>query len=159
LMTSRTASPGRVPSLMAAFSLLSAVAAPVIAQTSAGTTYHIIRDITLGGDGRWDYVAVDTAGRRLFIARQPRVLVGDPVSGEVVGTVPLGGKPEFGVTDGQGKLYVNLEDKGEVAEIDPARLRVMRRWSLAPCEEPTGLAIDRVHHLLFSGCHNRIMTI
>ena len=46
----------------------------------------------------------------------------DPVSGEVVGTVPLGGKPEFGVTDGIGHLFVNIEDKGEVVEIDPVRL-------------------------------------
>jgi hypothetical protein len=81
------------------------------------------------------------------------------VSGRLVGSVPLGGKPEFGVTTGQGRLYVNLEDKAEIAEIDPTEMRVRRRWSLAPCEEPTGLAIDRVHHLLFSGCHNRIMAI
>ena len=242
-MMSRIASSGRAPSLMAAFSLVSAVAAPIAAQAPADTTYHIVRDIRLGGDGRWDYVVVDTVGRRLFIARQTRVMVVDPesgkllgevpglvgahgvalayaaghgfatsgrdssvtmfdlrtlkvlrrtkaaedadavlfdpaskrvftfngdagsstaidpVSGDVVGSVPLGGKPEFGVTDGHGRLYVNIEDKAEVAEIDPARLRVTRRWSIARCEEPTGLAIDRTHHLLFSVCHNRIMAI
>jgi hypothetical protein len=54
---------------------------------------------------------------------------------------------------------VNIEDKGEVAEIDAKAQRVTRRWSLAPCTEPTGLALDRAHHRLFSGCHNKIMAI
>jgi DNA-binding beta-propeller fold protein YncE len=223
--------------------LLATPAATLPAQTSTDASYHVARDLKLGGDGRWDYVTVDSVGHRLFIARQIRVMVVDPesgellgeipglngahgvalvystghgfatsgrdssvtmfdlqtlrvlrrtkaaddadavlydpasrrvftfngdahsasaidpVSGRLVGSVPLGGKPEFGVTTGQGRLYVNLEDKAEIAEIDPTEMRVRRRWSLAPCEEPTGLAIDRVHHLLFSGCHNRIMAI
>ena len=83
----------------------------------------------------------------------------DPASGKLIGSIPLGGKPEFGVTTGHGRLYVNLEDKAEVDEIDPAAMRVLRRWSLAPCEEPTGLAVDRDHQLLFSGCHNKLMAI
>jgi DNA-binding beta-propeller fold protein YncE len=56
-------------------------------------------------------------------------------------------------------LYVNLENRGEIAEIDAAGQRVTRRWALAPCTEPTGLAIDRTHHRLFSGCHNKVMAI
>jgi hypothetical protein len=54
---------------------------------------------------------------------------------------------------------VNLEDKSAVAEIDAAGLRVTRQWPLAPCENPSGLAIDRVHHVLFSGCRNKVMAI
>jgi hypothetical protein len=217
---------------------------PVVAQTPAlRTTYHVTRDIKLGGDGRWDYVTLDTVGHRLFIARQTRVMVVDPVtgkllgevpglngahgialayatghgfatsgrdssvvmfdlhslqvlartkaaedadailydspsnrvftfngdantstaidpgSGKVVGSIALGGKPEFGVSSGTGRLYVNLEDKGEIAELDPAALRVVRRWPLDGCVEPTGLAMDRAHGLLFSVCHSRVMTI
>jgi DNA-binding beta-propeller fold protein YncE len=56
-------------------------------------------------------------------------------------------------------VYVNIEDKARVAQIDPVGMRVMRSWSIAPCEEPTGLAIDRAHHRLFSGCRNGLMAI
>jgi DNA-binding beta-propeller fold protein YncE len=197
----------------------------------------------LGGDGGWDYVALDSVGHRLFIARQDRVMVVDPatgkvlaeipglnrahgvafdyeagrgfatsggdsavvifdlktlqvlgrttaapdadailfdpatkriftfngdsrsssvidpVSGKKIGTIDLGAGPEFGVSAGDGKLYVNLEDSSAVEEIDASTMKVLRRWSLAPCESPSGLAIDRVHHRLFSGCHNQVMAI
>ena len=83
----------------------------------------------------------------------------DPVAGKRIGTIPLGAKPEFGVTDGHGKLYVNLESTSQIAELDAAAMKVVRKWSLAPCQSPTGLAIDTVHHLLFSGCRNRLMAI
>jgi hypothetical protein len=83
----------------------------------------------------------------------------DPVTGKAIGNIVLGGKPEFGVSSGDGKLYVNIEDSAQVAEIDAKSQRVTRRWSLAPCTEPTGLAIDRAHHRLFSGCHNQVMAI
>lgn len=82
------------------------------------------------------------------------------VDGEkVVGTVALGGRPEFAATDGKGKVYVNLEDKSELVEFDPKTLKVNDHWKLAPCEEPTGLAIDREHHRLFVGCGNKMMAV
>src|SRR5947209_10728279 len=83
----------------------------------------------------------------------------NPASGKRIGTIELGGGPEFGVSAGDGKLYVNLEDKAAVAEIDATAMKVTRQWSLAPCEAPTGLAIDRAHHRLFSGCRNQLMAI
>lgn len=67
-----------IHALMAGFLLFLSVSVPLTAQTIAGSTYHIARDITLGGDGRWDYVVVDTAGHRLFIARQTRIMVVEP---------------------------------------------------------------------------------
>ncbi len=218
--------------------LLAVGTLPVAAQT-----YHVASTFTLGGDGGWDYLALDTAGHRLFIARQNRVMVVDPGTGKVaaeipgldrahgiafayetghgfatsgadsavtmfdlttlhvlghitaapdddailydpatkriftfngdahsasviepasgrrIGTIDLGGGPEFGVSAGDGKLYVNLEDKATVVEIDAAAMKVTRQWSLAPCQAPTGLAIDRVHHRLFSGCRNQLMAI
>jgi DNA-binding beta-propeller fold protein YncE len=108
-----------------------------------------------------DAILFDTFSHRVFTfngdARSSTVI--DPAAGKVVGTIPLDGKPEFGVSAGDGKLYVNIEDKGEVAEIDAAKLTVTRRWPLAPCESPTGLAIDRAHSRLFSGCRNKVMAI
>ena len=83
----------------------------------------------------------------------------DAKSGDLIGTIPLGGGPEFGVSAGDGKLYINIEDKSEVVEVDAAAMKVTRRWSIKPCEGPSGLAIDRVHHRLFSGCHNGTMGI
>jgi DNA-binding beta-propeller fold protein YncE len=83
----------------------------------------------------------------------------DPVAGKVVGTIDLGGKPEFGVSAQNGMLYINLEDKAAVAEVDARAMRVVRQWSLAPCASPTGLAIDQQHHRLFSGCRNKVMAI
>jgi len=212
------------------------------AQMKAGP-YRVVNTWTLGGDGGWDYVTVDTVGNRLFLARQNRIMVVDentgkllgeipgisgahgvalaydaghgfatggrdssvtmfdlktlkvlgkttaaedadavfydpvskrvytmngdansssvidPVSGKNVGTISLGGKPEFGVSAGDGKLYANLEDSSQVVEIDAAARKVTRHWSLGDCKSPTGLAIDRVHHRLFSGCRNKVMAI
>jgi YVTN family beta-propeller protein len=83
----------------------------------------------------------------------------DAKTGKRIGNIALGGKPEFGVSDGAGKLYANIEDKNEVVEIDARAQKVVRRWPIAPCESPTGLAIDVEHHRLFSGCRNRTMAI
>jgi len=77
----------------------------------------------------------------------------------VSGSVPLGGKPEFAVTDGLGRIYVNIEDRNEVVVFDSRLLRVLNRWSLAPGEEPTGLAIDREHRRLFAVCGNPLMVV
>ena len=214
------------------------LAAPAVAQN-----YTITHTYKLGGDGGWDYLALDTAGHRLFIARQDRVMVVDPEdgkpiavipglnrahgiafayaeghgfatsgadstvtmfdlktlkvlkrtkaaidddavlfdpatghiftmngdaksssvidakTGDLIGNIDLGGGPEFGVSAGDGKLYINIEDASEVVEVDAAVMKVTRRWSIKPCESPSGLAIDRVHHRLFSGCRNGTLGI
>ncbi len=210
---------------------------------AADSGYHIINRLKVGGEGGWDYLTVDGAARRLYIARSTHVMVldldtdkvvgdipntpgvhgiavapelnrgftsngkadtstifdlkrlqvlgevktgGNPdaivydplskkvftfngrskdatafdaASGKVVGTIPLGGKPEFAATDGKGKIYVNIEDTNEAVEIDTLKLSVLKRFSLKPCEEPTGLGLDSDHHRLYSGCHNKTMTI
>ena len=206
-------------------------------------TYHVASTYTLGGDGSWDYLALDTVNHHLFIARENRFMVVnpstgkliteipgmsrahgiafaydaghgfltsgadstvtmfdletlkvlgttvaavdddallydpatrrvytfngdahsasviDPVSGKNVGTIDLGAKPESGVTTGDGKLYVNLEEEGKVAEIDARAMKVTRTWSLAPCESPTGMALDPDHHRLFSACRSKVMAV
>ena len=226
-----------------AFSTAPAAAQEKSASRAQAPSYHVLAAHTLGGDGGWDYLALDTAGHRLFIARQNRVMVVDPDRGTVLGeipgfhgahgvafsyttgrgfvtsgadstvtifdlatlrvlghtmvdvdddailydpasthiftmngdagtssvidaatgkrlgTIPLGGKPEFGVSDGDGKVYVNLEDKGAIVELDAKAMKVIRTWSIAPCESPTGLAIDIAHQRLFSVCRNKLMAI
>ncbi len=215
-----------------------------IALLLAPPHYHLDRRLPVGGEGGWDYVAVDSGARRLYVSRATKVLVFDvdtlksvgeipktegvhgialapdlgrgftsngragtvtvfelgtlkvlgevKVTGEnpdailydppsqrvftfngrsgnataidakalsVAGTIPLGGKPEFAVSDQKGHLYVNLEDRAELQELDPRELTASRPWPLPGCEEPTGLAIDRTGGRLFTGCGNRIMEI
>jgi DNA-binding beta-propeller fold protein YncE len=83
----------------------------------------------------------------------------DGATGAIVGSVDLGGTPEFAVADGKGRVFVNIEDKSEVLELDPRELRVVRRWSIAPGEGPSGLAMDRAHRRLFSVCGNQKMVV
>jgi DNA-binding beta-propeller fold protein YncE len=83
----------------------------------------------------------------------------DVATAGVVGTVALGGKPEAAVAPGDGQIYVNIEDKAELVTLDARSMAVTARWSLAPCEEPTGLALDVAHARLFVGCSNRLMAV
>ncbi len=215
----------------------------VHAQTSSPSGYHLEKKITLGGEGGWDYLSVDSEAHRLYISRSTHAMVIDTESGKVVGDIPntagvhgiafvpemgkgftsngrdstvtvfdlktlkvlsqipvgknpdaiiydpaskrvftfngasrdataidaksakvvgtiaLDGRPEFAVSDGEGRIYVNLEDKSAVASFNSSTLKVENRWPLAPCEEPTGLALDRKHHRLFAGCANKLMAI
>ena len=83
----------------------------------------------------------------------------DPREGTLVTNIPLGGKPEYGVSAGDGKVYANLTDTSEVVEIDAKTATVARRWSTAPCKQPVAMAIDTVHHRLFSGCRSGVMAV
>ena len=205
--------------------------------------YHVARTIALPGDEGWDYLAVDSDARRVYVSRASHVVVLDADSGSVVGDIPdtqgvhgiaiatdlgrgftsngranavtifdlknlnvigtvktgtgpdaivydasskrvftmnaqshdataidgsngsvvgtlaLGGTPEFAVADGKGSVFVNIEDKSELVEFDPQKLTVMHRWPLTPCEEPSGLAMDRKNRRLFAGCGNKMMGI
>jgi DNA-binding beta-propeller fold protein YncE len=76
----------------------------------------------------------------------------DAAAAKVVGTVALDGVPEAAVSDGSGHVFVNLMDKAEVVEFDGKTFQILHRWSLAPGERPTGLAIDPKHRRLFSVC-------
>ena len=220
-----------------------AAPAPKKAQPASGG-YRVSREIKLGGEGGWDYLAADAAARRLYVSHGTRVevvdldsgkpagaignlsgvhgiaiagdlgrgfisngrssmitifdlktlatvsevkstgenpdaILYDPFSsqvfafngrsknatvldaktGKVAGTIELGGKPEFAASDGAGKVFVNIEDKSEVVEIGAKDLAVKAHWPLAPCEEPSGLAIDRAHHRLLAGCSNKLAAI
>jgi DNA-binding beta-propeller fold protein YncE len=206
--------------------------------------YHVTKEIQIGGEGGWDYLTVDPAGRRLYASHtnkvevvdldsgkkagevlnlsgvhgiaiasdlnrgfisngrsstvtifdlktlatigdvkvtgeNPDAILYDPFSsqvfafngrsknatvleaktGKVVGTIALGGKPEFATTDLQGRVFVNMEDLSEIAVIDAKTLAVKAHWPLKPCEEPSGMAIDRKHHRLLSGCDNKMAAV
>jgi DNA-binding beta-propeller fold protein YncE len=87
------------------------------------------------------------------------VTVIDARKNEVVGTIAVDAKPEFAVADGTGHIFVNLEDKNSLAELDAKSLKVLATYALSGCEEPSGLAIDRAHHRLFSVCSNKVMDV
>jgi len=78
----------------------------------------------------------------------------DPKTGSIDPPIDLGGKPEFLVSDGAGKVYVNLEDKNEVAVVDIKARKVLAHWPVAPGGAPVGLAIDTEKRRLFVGCRN-----
>ena len=222
--------------LAAAFLLLASTA-------QAGSGYHVIERLQLGGEGGWDYLAVDSSAGRLYVSRGTHVVVVDTTTDRIVGeipdtpgvhgialapalnrgfisngkantayvfdlhslkvigrvktgenpdavlydpatkrvftfnggshgatvfdacsekvlaTIPLGGKPEYAVSDREGRVFVNIEDRSEVVELDSRKLAVVKRYSLSPGTEPTGLAIDTARHRLFAGCRNRKMTV
>ena len=83
----------------------------------------------------------------------------DPAQGKELATIALDGNPEFATSDGQGNVYVNIEDKGELVHIDIKAGKVLHTWSLAPCEGPTGLALDAANKRLFSVCANGWMIV
>jgi YVTN family beta-propeller protein len=83
----------------------------------------------------------------------------DPSSDKVVATVKLTGKPETAVSDGKGKIYVNNEDKSEIAVVDINQNKVIANWSIAPGEAPTGLSIDKSTMRLFAGCDNKLLVV
>lgn len=108
-----------------------------------------------------DAILYDAVSGRLFTfnGRGKNTTVFDAKSGEVVATIPLGGKPEFAQDDAKGSVFVNIEDTNELAEIDARNAKVVRRWPLTGCESPSGLAIDRAHKKLISVCENKTMAI
>jgi DNA-binding beta-propeller fold protein YncE len=83
----------------------------------------------------------------------------DATTGKIVGSIPLGGKPETAQADGDGHIYVNVEDKDQIVAFDSRTLKVLHTWPVAPCKEPAGLAIDVAHKRLFAGCHNQLMAV
>ena len=108
-----------------------------------------------------DAIIYDPASNRVFTfngdAHSSTVI--DPATGKLITNIDLGGKPEYGVSAGDGKVYANLTDNGEVVEIDAKNLKVTRRWSTAPCKNPVSMAIDVTHHRLFSGCRSGVMAV
>ncbi|HET6913993.1 MAG TPA: YncE family protein [Rhodanobacteraceae bacterium] len=108
-----------------------------------------------------DAILYDPYSKRVFTfnGHSKDASVIDATSGKLLGTIALPGKPEFAVSDGQGHVYDNIEDKGELVEIDPKAMKVTHTWELKNCEDPSGLAMDIAHRRLFSVCQNKNMAV
>jgi YVTN family beta-propeller protein len=108
-----------------------------------------------------DAILFDPATKRVFTfnGKSGDSSVIDAEKGTVLGTIKLDGKPEFAASDGKGKVFVNIEDKSEIQAIDANKMEVKATWPLAPCTEPSGLAIDRKNRRLFAGCDNKMMAV
>src|SRR5580704_8368671 len=108
-----------------------------------------------------DAILYDPATQRVFTfnGRSQDATAIDAAKGTVLGTIKLDGKPEFAASDGKGGVFVNIEDKSELTAIDSNKLAVKSTWPLAPCKEPSGLAMDRKNRRLFVGCDNKMMAV
>ena len=83
----------------------------------------------------------------------------DPMSNTIVKTIDVGGRPETAVSNGKGKIFVNIEDKNEIVAIDAKTFAVMHHWSLRNEEGPSGLAIDTQTNRLFSTCDKMLVIV
>ncbi|MDR3580994.1 MAG: hypothetical protein P4L44_13620 [Oryzomonas sp.] len=122
-------------------------------------TLMVVGEVKTGGNP--DAIIYEPASKRVFTfnGRSKDVTVFNAATGKVVKTIALGGKPEFSAINGKGMIFVNIEDTNEVVQIDSKKARVSARFSIKPCEEPSGLGLDSEHGRVFSGCHNKLMTV
>jgi DNA-binding beta-propeller fold protein YncE len=123
-------------------------------------TLKTISTVKAGGVNP-DAIYYDAGSKRVFAfnGRSANATAIDAADGKVAGTIAVGGKPEFAVGDDRGHVYVNIEDKSQLLDIDAQKLSVVHRWPLAGCKEPSGLAIDQKNRRLFSVCGNKKMMV
>ena len=124
------------------------------------TTFKTLETVKATGQNP-DAIIYDPFSKLVFAfnGRTSDATVIDAKTNEVRSTIKLSGKPEFPQTDSKGKIFVNIEDKSEIQVIDTKNLKVINQWSIAPGDEPSGLAIDTENQLLFSVCSNKMMVI
>ncbi len=122
-------------------------------------TLKVIDKVKVGE--RPDAILFDASSKRVytFNAKTQDSTVVDATTGKVIGSVPLGGKPETGVADGKGNVYVNIEDRSEIVRIDTKNLTVAEHYPMAGCEDPSALAFDVAHRRLFAGCASKIVAV
>lgn len=109
-----------------------------------------------------DAIIYEPVSHRIFTfnGRSSDATAIDAKTGSVIAaSIPMGGKPEFAQVDGKGHIYVNIEDKNEIVEIDAKNALVAKRYSIAPCDAPSGLAYDEKKARLYSVCENKLMVV
>jgi YVTN family beta-propeller protein len=108
-----------------------------------------------------DAAAYDPVTRTVWVMNPGSgdVTVVDPVSAKVLATVPVGGSLELGVADGSGRMYVNIEDKNEVAVLDTKSRKLLSRFPLKGCDGPTGIAYDPASREIISACGENAVAI
>lgn len=122
-------------------------------------TNAVIKKIKAGDNP--DAIFYDEFSKKIYVCNGHSLdmSVIDPQTDQVIATIPLGGKPETAVSDGKGKVFVNIEDKSEVLSIDTKSFKVLQRYKLEGGEEPSGLAIDKITSRLFVGCGNKVLLV
>ncbi len=119
-------------------------------------TYAVLGKVKTADDA--DGVIYDPAsGKVLVVCGDASVMVPIPAdvdlkAGKADPAVDLGGKPEFLAADGQGKAFINLEDKDQIAVVDTKTMKVINKWPVSPGGSPVGMAMDTAHRRLFIGC-------
>lgn len=108
-----------------------------------------------------DAIVYDPASKRVFAMNGDgdSATAINAADNKVVGTVELGGGPEFSVADGKGNVFVNLEEKNQLLRIDSRALTVKDRWPVAPCQAPSSLGFDGENSRLFLGCRSKLMAV
>jgi DNA-binding beta-propeller fold protein YncE len=116
---------------------------------------------TVKTDANPDAILYEPVTKRVFTfnGRGKNSTAFSAADGSVLGTIPIGSKPEFAATDGKGIIYVNDEDTSELLRIDAQKLTVTDRWPLAPCKSPSGLAMDVKNRRLFSVCDDNVSVV
>ena len=123
-------------------------------------TLKLVKELPTGKNP--DALLYDKFSDRVFIFNHSggTATVIDIRKATVIGTVDLAGEGvEAGVSDDQGTIFVNMEDSHEIVSFDAKTQAVKNRWKISPGEEPTGLAIDKKTHRLFSACHNELLMV
>ena len=123
-------------------------------------TFKLIEKVAIEGKNP-DAILYDAFSKKVFTynGKSNNATVLDAITNKELKTIPFGGKPEFSVTNNKGLIYVNIEDKNEIKTIDATKLEVTATWSIAPGDEPSGLAIDLETNRLFSVCGNNLMVV
>lgn len=123
------------------------------------TSNKILAQIPTGQNP--DAILYESFTKKIIICngRGKNLSIIDPIENKLIDSIDVGGKPETAVSNDNGKLYVNIEDKNEIVVIDLKTLSIEAHWSLAPAEEPTGLAFDKNTNRLFAGCGNKLLAI
>lgn len=124
------------------------------------TSLAFITKVTVTGQNP-DAIIYDPFSHNVFAynGRTANATVIDGSANKVIATIKLDGKPENSVSDGKGKVYVNIEDKSEISLINSKTNQVEQTWSIAPGEEASGLALDNETHRLFAVCSNKLMIV
>lgn len=122
-------------------------------------TFKVTKEIPADADT--DGVAYEAASNRVFVVNgdAANVTIIDAVTDTAVANLPLGGRPEFLVSDDADHVYINITDKKEIVRVDAKAAKVDARWPIADCEGAHGLAMDKEAHRLFSSCANSKMVV
>ena len=122
-------------------------------------TNKVLNQITVGQNP--DAIFYEPFSKKIITCngRSKNLSIIDPVNDKLIDSVDVGGKPETAVSNGTGKIFVNVEDKNEIVEIDATTFKVLNHWSLSPAEGPTGLAFDKKTNRLFAGCDKLLVVL